>query len=322
MTGDAPPRLREAARGAVERGLRFLAASLRSDGAWTSSMFGNLDLSGPAKEEFPPFVAALGVLTLAACDAPAAREIVRRSRAFILGAMRYPGVWRYWPHLPADVDSLSLCSQAAPPHPWLLFASNLGPLRTALDARGRFRTWIVPPGAAADADVDSVANANVVGYLAFQRRNALGERAAAWLAGLVVEGAAEGSSHYYPDALDLYDAIARARRLGAPAFRGLGGALADRIRDRRLPDGGYGDALRTARALSALHILGASPVGEDLWATLERILREQRRDGSWPGHLFWRGPLPPAPPSVGFASEMLDTASCIEALTGSLAANR
>ena len=312
------PRLREAARDAVDRGLAFLEAAVRSDGAWTSRCYDNLELEGPAREEQAPFVAALGALTLAVCDDPGAAAIRERSGEFIVRSMSYPGVWRYWPRLPNDLDSLSICSTAIPWHPWVLFAKNVGCPSTVRDDRGRFRTWLTPPTDANVVDVDSVVNANVVGYLAFQGCNAPGERAAEWLAGLVREGSGEGSSHYYPDILDLYDAVARARHRGVPAFRDLGAPLADRIRARRGADDGYGDTLRTARALSALHILGAAPEGEDLWATLERILRRQRPDGSWPEHLFWRGPLPPRPPTVGFACEMLDTASCIEALVRSI----
>ena len=318
MPSPPPSRLREAVRGAVDRGLGFLEASIRPDGAWPSRMYWNLELTGSAEEELAPFVAALGALTLAACADPRARSLQNRSGEFIVRSMRHPGVWRYWPSLPNDLDSLSLCSQAVPWHPWVLFGMNLGCLPTAQDDRGRFRTWLAPPNEADSADVDSVVNANVVGYLASQGRNALGGQAAAWLADLVREGNAEGSSHYYPDTLDLYDALARARERGVPAFQDLGAALADRIRARRGPDGGYGDTLRTARALSALHILEAPPEGDALRATVERILHRQRPDGSWPEHRFWQGPLPPDPPSVGFGSAMLDTASCVEALVRSI----
>ena len=313
-----PPRLREAARGAVDRGLGFLEASIHPDGAWPSRMYWNLDLTGDSEEETAPFVAALGALTLAACDDPRSRALRRRSGGFIVRSMRHPGVWRYWPHLPNDLDSLSLCSQAVPWHPWVLLGANLGCLGPAQDDRGRFRTWLAPPTGANSVDVDSVVNANVVAYLASQGRNAPGERAAAWLAGLVRDGNAEGTSHYYPDTVDLYDALARARQRGVPALQDVGATLADRIRARREPDGGYGDTLRTARALSALHVLGAPPEGEALWSTVERILCRQRPDGSWPECRFWQGPLPPDPPSVGFASAMLDTASCVEALVRSV----
>ena len=316
MQSSPPSRLREAARGAVRRGLAFLDSAIRPDGAWPSRKYGNLDLEGAAEEELAPFVAALGALTLAACDDPGSRSIQQRSGEFIIRSMRYPGVWRYWPTLPNDLDSLSICSQAVPWHPWVMFGKNLGRLGAARDDQGRFRTWLAPPGESNPAD--SVVNANVVGYLASQGRNALGEEAAGWLAGLVTEGNAEGASHYYPDTVDLYDAMARARQAGAPVFQDLGAPLVDRLRARRTPDGGYGDTLHTARALSALHILGAPPEGEALWATVERLLRRQRSDGSWPECLFWQGPLPPNPPSEGFASEMLDTASCIEALVRSI----
>ena len=314
----APPRLLEAARDAVDRGLGFLEASIHPDGAWPSRMYWNLELTGDSEEETAPFVAALGALTLAACDDPRSRALRRRSGGFIVRSMRHPGVWRYWPSLPNDLDSLSLCSQTVPWHPWVLLGTNLGCLGMAQDGRGRFRTWLSPPTEDNSVDVDSVVNANVVAYLASQGRNAPGERAAAWLAGLVRDGNAEGTSHYYPDTLDLYDALARARRRGVPALQDVGGLLADRIRARREPDGGYGDTLRTARSLSALHLLGAPPEGEALWATVERILRRQRPDGSWPECRFWQGPLPPNPPSVGFASAMLDTVSCVEALVRSV----
>ena len=313
-----PSDLREAARRAVDRGLGFLETAVRPDGAWPSRMYDNLELEGPATVEHAPFVAALGALTLAACDAPRSRSIRSRSESFILRSMRPPGLWRYWPHLPNDIDSLSVCSQAMPRHPWILFGMNVAAMRAALDDRGRFGTWIAPPAGFAVADVDSVVNANAVGYLAFQGRNAQGARAAAWLAGLVADGREDGSSHYYPDALDLYDAMVRARARGVPAFRDLGETLADRIRARRGPDGFYGDTLRAARALSDLHILGVPPEGAELRLQVERILTRQRSDGGWPENLFWRGPLPPKPPTVGFASEALDTASCIEALARSI----
>ena len=300
----------------MDRGLGFLEASIRPDGSWPSWRYGNLELTGAAKEEAAPFVAALGALTLAACGDPRSQALQRRSGEFIVRSMRQPGVWSYWPRLPNDLDSLSLCSQAVPWHPWVLLGANLGCLGMAQDDRGRFRTWLAPP--TEDNSVDSVVNANVVAYLASQGRNGPGERAAAWLAGLVRDGSAEGTSHFYPDPLDLYDALARARRLGVPALQDVGGLLADRIRARRDPGGGYGDTLRTARSLSALHLLDAPPEGEARWATVERILRRQRPDGGWPECRFWQGPMPPKPPSEGFACAMLDTASCVEALVRSV----
>ena len=315
--GALPARLREAVRGAVDRGIGFLHASVRGDGAWTSRSYPSVALDGPPQEEHPPFVAALGALTLEACGHPGSRALRERSGEFVARSMSHPGAWRYWPHLPRDLDSLSVCSLAVRWHPWVLFARNLGLLPAARDRGGRFRTWLAPPS---EGNVpDSVVNANVVGYLAAQGRNELGEQAAAWLAGLVTEGNAEGTSHYYPDAMDLYDAVARARQRGVPAFRDVGSRLADRIRARRGADGGYGDTLRTARAVSALHVMGSPLEGEELWATLERILSRQRSDGSWPEHCYWQGPLPPGPPTVGFGCAMLDTASCVEALARSSA---
>ena len=318
MPSQPPSRLREAVRGAVDRGLGFLEASIRPDGAWPSRMYWNLELTGSAEEELAPSWPP----SARSPWPPAPTPGHGRSRTGPGSSSSGPCAIRAYGvtgRVSRTIStSLSLCSQAVPWHPWVLFGMNLGCLPTAQDDRGRFRTWLAPPNEADSADVDSVVNANVVGYLASQGRNALGGQAAAWLADLVREGNAEGSSHYYPDTLDLYDALARARERGVPAFQDLGAALADRIRARRGPDGGYGDTLRTARALSALHILEAPPEGDALRATVERILHRQRPDGSWPEHRFWQGPLPPDPPSVGFGSAMLDTASCVEALVRSI----
>ena len=308
-------RQRAAARGAVDRGLAFLEASIRADGAWESHVYDNLDLRGePGVTEYAPFVAGLGALSLEASGDPRARAIGAKSAEFIVRSMSYPGTWRYWAHLPPDLDSLSICSQVVSWHPWVLLGSNLRLLPAARDERGRFKTWLAADAPAERNPPDSVVNANVVGYLASHGRDELGRQAAAWLTELVREGTAQGASHYYPDAIDLYDAVARARDRGAPAFRDLGPALAERISARRAPDGGYGDTLRTARALSALRLLGAAPEGAELEETLERILSRQRADGGWPEHCYWQGPPPPEPPAQGFGSAMLDTASCIEAL--------
>ena len=311
-----PARLGAAVRAAADRGLGYLEGAIRADGAWRSRKYGNLDLTGPGAGEYPPFVAALGALTLEACGGPRSRSLRDRSRKFITRTMSYPGTWRYGPEFPPDLDSLSVCSQAIRSHPCMLFGANLRILAAMRDERQRFRTWIARPDQANVAD--SVVNANVAGYLALLDRNDVGQPAAAWIAALIRDGRAAGSSHYYPDAIDLYDAVVRARARGVPAFADLAAPLVDRIRARRRADGGYGDTLRTARALSALHVLGAPPAGNDLWATCRRIVSRQRADGSWPEHCYWQGPPPPLPPSVGFGCAMLDTASCVEALVRSI----
>ena len=312
----APARLRDAVRDAVDRGLGFLEAAIRADGAWTSRKYPNLDLTGRFVDEQPPFVAGLGSLTLAACGGPRVRSLRERTGRFIARSISYPGTWRYGRGLPPDLDSLSVCSLAVRRHPWVLFGANLGLVAAARDERGRFRTWIARPD---ESNVpDSVVTANILSYLAVAGRNGIGEQAAAWIAGLIRDGATEGSSYAYPDAIDLYDATARARERGVPGLQEIGTVLVDRLRARRGADGGYGDTLRTARALSALHVLGAAPAGGDLWATCERILSRQRPDGSWPQHRYWQGRVPPVPPDIGFGCTMLDTASCIEALMRSV----
>ena len=318
MPSQPPSRLREAVRGAVDRGLGFLEASIRPDGAWPSRMYWNLELTGPAEEELAPFVAALGALTLAVCGDPRSRSLQNRSGEFIVRSMRHPGVWRYWPNLPNDLDSLSLCSQAVPWHPWVLFGMNLGCLPTAQDGRGRFRTWLAPSNKADGVDVDSVVNANVVGYLASQGRNALGEQAAACWPAWSGKGTRRGAPTTTPTPwtctmpwpAPASGACPRSRTSGLCSWTG----------SRPV-------AVRTAGTATRCAPRAPSPP-----CTSSALRRRAKRcgprsSGSCAGNgrteagrstASGRGPLPPDPPSVGFASAMLDTASCVEALVRSI----
>ena len=281
-------------------------------------MYADAALAGrPLLEEEAPFSAALGVMALAVCDDPRAEAIRRRTRAFVVGAMAFPGRWRYWRHLPCDLDSLSVCSLAVAEHPWVLFGMNLRMLAAARDERGRFLTWAqAPPPGFANA-ADGVVNANALAYLATHGRHAPGERAAAWLVDVVEKDAAEAASHFYPSPIDLYAAMARARQHGVPAFAPADGLLARRTLALRRADGSYGDALRTARALTALAVLDALPKEDALARSVTWLLDAQRADGGWPSCVQWRGPPPPQPPTQGFRCDPLDAACCVEALVRS-----
>ncbi|MGI9311175.1 MAG: hypothetical protein ACR2P7_06555, partial [bacterium] len=69
-----------------------------------------------------------------------------------------------------------------------------------------------------------------------------------------------------------------------------------------------------AQALSALDALGADLTEPALRPAISRLLQTQCADGHWRETLLWRGPVPPAPPSLGYASAALNTAFCVEAL--------
>ena len=299
-------------REAIALGLRFLQDAVGADGAWPVRRYANRELAGPGSVEAPPFVAGLALLALRECDDPVAGRLRRRTRTFLHACMEYPGVWRYWPRLPPDLDDTAICSLAATPHLWLLLARNVELLLACRDPEGRFRTWMAGPEqvSAAWNPVDSVVNANVVAYLGDRPETRAAQR---WLATLVAEGGERDLAlRYYPDPIDLYVAMARACSLAPPVFARLRPALAARILSCRQPEGGFGDVMRTAQALTALHRLRAADRAEVVRPALDRLRAAQRSDGGWPECLAWLGQPGTA---LGFGSEALTTACCIEALT-------
>ena len=301
-------------REAIALGLRFLQDAVGADGAWPVRRYANRELAGPGSSESPPFVAGLGLLALRECDDPVAARLRLRTRTFLHACMDYPGVWRYWPRLPPDADDIAICSLAAGPHLWLLLARNVELLLACRDCAGRFRTWMAGPEkvSAGLNPVDSVVNANVVAYLGDRPET---RAAQCWLATLVVDGSARDLAlRYYPEPIDLYVALARARSLAPPVFARLRPALAARILSCRQPEGGFGDVMRTAQALTALHRLRAADRAEVVRPALGRLLAAQRSDGGWPECLAWLGQPGTA---LGFGSEALTTACCVEALVRS-----
>ena len=298
-------------REAVALGLRFLQDAVDADGAWPVRRYANRELTGPGSAESPPFVAGLGLLALRECDDPVAGLLRGRTRTYLHACMEYPGVWRYWPRLPPDVDDTAICSLAATPHLWLLLARNVELLVSCRDRAGRFRTWMAGPDHVNSAlnPADSVVNANVVAYLGDRPETRATQR---WLATLVADGSERDLAlRYYPYPIDLYVALARARSLAPPVFARLRPALTARILSCRQPEGGFGDVMRTAQALTALHRLRAADRVQVVRPALDPLLAAQRADGGWPECLAWLGQ---PGTTLGFGSEALTTACCVEAL--------
>ena len=305
-----------AIRNAVSRGLEFLESEIDESGAWPSWVYGNLELEGKSKVEHVPFVTGLGSISLKECPGKQSSRIRERARSFLLSTMEYPGVWRYWDWLPPDLDDTSVCSHVVGPHAWFILGRTLPTVFRKRDEAGRFLTWVVRGDDSADwDDVDSVVNANVVFWL---QEHPQTEGAQRWLKSLIDEEREIGSSWYYPNPMDLYAALSR---LGAnpkgvnDALLGLGQVLADRILSSRDRSGHFGDAQRTAQALSALDRLDRWPASTDVDRAVKQLLSSQHADGSWESGLVWQGPPPPNVPSVGFASSALITAYCIESLS-------
>ena len=302
-------------RRAIDHGLAFLDGAVSAEGVWRCQYYA---LSTPVlrKPDTNPFVGALGSLKLAGIDHPRAVSVVSRTRRHIGVSMEFPGVWRYWPHLPPDVDTTSTCSLALGFHPWLLAGWNRERLIRNRDGSGRIHTWLLDRPIES-LDADAVVNANALAYLGL---TAATRRARDWLVSLVQNGEEREAIHYYWDPVDLYAAMAQARQLHTTLFDDVRLLVATRIRDRRVRDGSYGDVLRTAIALLSLDSLGCPPSRDDLGASVHVLLMEQQADGGWPACPLSSGPLWPSERRFAFVSRCYDTACCVAALVRASAA--
>ena len=299
---------------AIRRALDYLDRTVDAGGAWPSRVYANPASTGPSRDERVPFVAALGALHLKSCSDPRAERLRVRTRAFLLERMEPPGVWRYWPRLPPDLDDTAVCSLAVGPHIYGALGWTLPAVFRQREPEGRFRTWMrgEPDAVTRWNDVDSVVNANVVAWLGDRPETRPAQR---WLEAVVREGREKGSSWYYPDPMDLYAAVARAAAVAARVFGTLRPLLVARILERRQPDGSFGAPHRTAQALSGLHRLCAAlRPSVDLVTSAAGLVEMQSPDGSWPSDVVWQGPPPPEQPSAWFVSDALATACGVEAL--------
>ena len=304
-------------RESIRRALAFLESTIDGQGAWHCIRFNVADPDIPRHFERPAFVSALCVLALESCNEARARAMCTATRAFLVDTIEYPGLWRYYRHLPQDLDSTALCSLVLGNHPWVLLGRNVLPMLANRDEEGRFKTWVLAedePNVASPfrIEADPVVNANVIAYLGDRTETRDAQR---WLEDLIAGGHLEGSSKWYPDTVTIYYAAARAMIRARPALAGLRPLLADRILGLRDEKGEFGNILQAAQAVSTLYNIG-SLESIDAKRELERFVISQREDGSWPELLAFGdqtlrwGSIG----QIGHGSEAVTTAFCTEAL--------
>ena len=307
----------EAARESIGRGLEFLESTIDESGAWHCIRFNVADPDIPRHFERPPFVSALCALALERCQDARAKAMCAATRTYLAETIEYPGFWRYYLHLPQDLDSTTLCSLVAANHPWILLRRNVPQMLANRDDEGRFMTWVLDedePNVVAPfrIEADPVVNANAIAFLGDCPATRDAQR---WLAALINEGRLEGSSKWYPDTVAISYAIARAMVRAQPALDELRPALAEGILDLRADNGDFGNILQTAQAVSALDNIGCLD-RIDAKQAVESLIGSQRDDGSWPELLAFGdqtlkwGKFG----QIGHGSEAITSAFCIEAL--------
>ncbi len=313
----APGALAEAGRESIRRGLDFLESTIDGNGAWHCIRFNTANPDIPRHFERPPFVSALCVLALESSDEARARALCTRTKSYLVDTMEFPGLWRYYRHLPQDLDSTTLCSLVIGTHPWILLGRNVPQILANRDDKGRFMTWVLAkdePNVVSPfrIEADPVVNANVIAYLGDHPET---RRAQRWLEALIAEDGLEGSSKWYPDRVTIHYATTRAMVRARPALDRLRPIMADRILGLRDPRGDFGNILQTAQAVAALYNVG-SLERIDATREIERFISWQHEDGSWPEllafgdqSLKWG-----AVGQIGHGSESVTSAFCIEAL--------
>jgi len=316
-TGADSTTLARAARESIRRGLGFLESTIDENGAWHCIRFNVANPDIPRHFERPPFVSAFCVLALECCGEPRAQALCAATRAYLAGTIEHPGLWRYYRHLPQDLDSTSLCSMVIGTHLWILLGRNVPPILANRDEEGRFLTWVL---AADEPDVvstfrieaDPVVNANVIAYLGDHPETRAAQR---WLEALIADGRVQGSSKWYPDQVATYYAAARAVVRSRPALDQLRPVLAERILELGDGKGEFGNVLQTAQAVSALHNAGHLE-RIDAKRQVERLVSSQHEDGSWPELLAFGDQTLKwgAVGQIGHGSEAVTSAFCIEAL--------
>ena len=307
----------KAGRESIRRGLEFLESAIDENGAWHCIRFNIADPDIPRHFERPPFVSAFCVLALESSDEARARAIRAATRAYLVDTMESPGLWRYYRHLPQDLDSTTLCSLVIGTHPWILLGRNVPRILANRDEKGCFLTWVLAedePNVVSTfrIEADPVVNANVIAFLGDCPETRDAQR---WLESMIAEDRLEGSSKWYPDEVAIYYATTRAMIRAQPAMENLRPIIADRILGLRDPQGEFGNILQTAQALSALYNIGSLD-RIDAKREVERFIGSQREDGSWPEllafgdqSLKW-GTVG----QIGHGSDSVTSAFCIEAL--------
>lgn len=307
-----------AGRESIVRCLKFLQSQISESGAWHCIRFNVENPDVPRHFERPPFISAFCATALRRSKEPLARALCVRTEQYIVDSMEYPGFWRYYRHLPQDLDSSSLCSMVIDTHPWIGLGRNVPRILSNRDSDGLFLTWMLGEDEPSVVlpfriEADPVVNANIVAYIGDTSET---KKAQQWLVNLIeCDTNLDGSSKWYPDPTSIYYAISRTTLrvpLGSKQFLST---LAERILNLRDEAGNFNNVLQAARAVVALHNIGQLSQ-LDIERQIAQFLNSQQEDGSWPELLAFgdQSSRWGVVGQIGHGSESVTSAFCVEAL--------
>lgn len=306
------------ARPSIARGLKFLQTTVNEKGAWHCIRFNVGDPNVPRHFERPPFVSAFCALAIQRSNEPLARELYKQTKNYLVDTMEYPGFWRYYRHLPQDLDSSSLCSMVIDTHPWIALRRNLPRILANRDNNGLFLTWILSedePSVVSPfrIEADPVVNANIIAYVGDVPATKTAQQ---WLTELIEKDTnLDDASKWYPDPASIYYAIARATvrvQLGSEKFPSI---LAERILSLRDETSEFKNVLQAAQAIVALHNIRQLH-NLSVQQQIAYVVDSQQEDGSWPELLAFgdQSLRFGVVGQIGHGSESVTSAFCIEAL--------
>lgn len=312
-----PVVLATAGRESIIRGLHFLRGTVAQSGAWHCIRFNVADPDVPRHYERPPFISAFCVLALSRSKESVARALCTQTQHYLVDTMEYPGFWRYYRHLPQDLDSSSLCSLVLDTHPWIGLGRNIPPMLANRDDQGCFKTWVLnenEPSVVAPfrIEADPVVNANVIAYLGDLAET---KKAQSWLTELICDGTKlTGLSKWYPDLASMFYAIARSLVRVPFGPKELSSVLADKILSLTDDDETFDNVLQAAQAVVALHNIGQLN-RLDVPRQIEYFVNSQQADGSWPELLAFgdQSRRWGVVGEIGHGSESVTTAFTVEA---------
>lgn len=301
----------------INDALSFLVHEQEADGRFVSYSSPHEDIRPGSRAYHAVFPNSLILASLSGLTDETAVHIRERLVAYLLSQRSSHWSFNYWGRdtaeskekpYPDDLDDTSCTLGALTLHDKSLVdgsvLANVAHLLVAVEAEegGPYRTWLVQPEAETVwRDVDLVVNANIGWFLSLHGVTL--KNVERFIESAITKQAY--TSPYYPSVYPAVYFISRWYQ------GGMVHALIDTLCERESRDGGWGNPLDTALAVSALCNFGVAESSVE--RGIERLRMWQEPDGSWPARAFC---IDPSIESVRHyaGSTSLTTAFCLEAL--------